>query len=39
MIPGTFFEWDDQSAITTPEISTVRTMPLFATVVTADKGE
>ena len=39
MIPGTFFEWDDQSEIVNPEISTVRTMPLFASVVTADKGE
>ena len=39
MIPGSFFEWDDQSDITTPEISTVRTMPLFATVITSDKGE
>lgn len=38
MIPGTFFEWDDQSAIVNPEISTVRTMPLFATAITADKG-
>ena len=38
MIPGTFFEWEDLSDITTPEISTVRTMPLFATVFTADKG-
>ena len=39
MIPGTFFTWDDRSAIETPEISTVRTMPLFASVITADKGE
>ena len=40
MIPGTFFEWEDLSAITTvPEISTVRTMPMFATVITSDKGE
>ena len=39
MIPGTFFEWDDQSEIVNPEISSVRTMPLFATVLTADKGK
>lgn len=39
MIPGTFFEWDDQSEIQTVEISTVRKMPLFATVITSDKGE
>lgn len=39
MIPGTFFEWEDQSDIVTPEINTVRTMPMFATVITADKGE
>ena len=39
MIPGTFFEWEDLSGISTPEINTVRTMPLFATVITADKGE
>ena len=39
MIPGTFFEWDDRSEITTPEINTVRTMPMFATVITSDKGE
>lgn len=39
MIPGTFFEWDDRSEIITPEINTVRTMPMFATVITADKGE
>lgn len=39
MIPGTFFEWDDQSEIVSQEISTVRTMPLFATVITADKGK
>lgn len=39
MIPGTFFEWDDQSEITNPEINSVRTMPLFATVLTSDKGK
>ena len=39
MIPGTFFEWQDLSDITTPEINTVRTMPTFATVITSDKGE
>ena len=39
MIPGTFFEWDDQSAISVPEINTARVMPLFATVITSDKGE
>ena len=39
MIPGTFFEWEDLSEIVTPEITTVRTMPMFATVITADKGE
>lgn len=39
MIPGTFFEWVDQSEITNPEISTVRTMPLFASVITSDKGK
>lgn len=38
MIPGTFFEWDDRSEVSNPEINTVRTMPLFATVITADKG-
>ena len=39
MIPGTFFEWDDQSAISVPEINTARVMPMFATVITSDKGE
>ena len=39
MIPGTFFEWVDQSDIVNPEISTVRTMPLFASVITSDKGK
>ena len=28
-IPGTFFEWEDKSGITTPEITTVASMPLF----------
>lgn len=39
MIPGTFFEWDDQSEIINIDITQVRTMPLFATVFTSDKGE
>lgn len=39
MIPGTFFEWDDQSEIINLDIVQVRTMPLFAQVFTSDKGE
>ena len=38
-IPGTFFEWEDKSGITTPEITTVASMPLFCAVFTSDKGE
>lgn len=38
-IPGTFFEWEDLSGITTPEINTVANMPLFCSVFTSDKGK
>lgn len=38
MYPTTIITWDDQSDIRTPEISTVRTMPLYCTVFTSDKG-
>lgn len=38
MIPGSFFEWDDQSDIVNEQIATVRTMPLYAMVITSDKG-
>ena len=38
MYPTTIITWDDQSDIRTPEITTVRTMPLYCTVFTADKG-
>lgn len=38
-IPGTFFEWEDQSDIVIPEIATVSEKPLFCAVVTADKGK
>lgn len=38
-IPGSFFEWEDQSAIQLPEIrETISNEPLFATVFTSDKG-
>ena len=38
MYPATIISWDDQSQIKTPEITTVRTMPLYAAVITSDKG-
>lgn len=38
MYPATIVTWEDRSDITTPEIANVRTMPLFASVITADKG-
>ena len=38
MYPTTIVTWEDQSDIVTPEITTVRTMPLYATVFTSDKG-
>lgn len=38
-IPGTFFEWEDQSDITTPDISATYTNPLFCAVFTSDKGK
>lgn len=41
MIPGTFFQWDDQSAIQPiqMDIADVAAKPLFAAVITSDKGE
>ena len=42
MIPGTFFQWDDQSAISaipTEAAADVAAKPLFAAVITSDKGE
>lgn len=38
MYPATIVSWEDQSQIITPEITTVRTMPLYAAVITSDKG-
>ena len=38
MYPATIVTWEDRSDIITPEITNVRTMPLFASVITADKG-
>lgn len=38
MYPATIIIWDDQSQIVAPEIQTVRTMPLYAAVITSDKG-
>ena len=38
MYPTTIITWDDQSDIRIPEISNVRTMPLYCTVFTSDKG-
>ena len=39
-IPGTFFEWDDQSAISNAqEIVTTTPSPLYCVVTTADKGK
>ena len=38
-VPGTFFEWEDQSDIVTPEITSVSEKPLFCAVISADKGK
>lgn len=38
-VPGSFFEWDDQSAITAQVINNVEKMPLYCAVITADKGK
>ena len=38
MYPATIVEWVDQSQIIAPEIDNVRVMPLYCTVITADKG-
>jgi len=38
MYPTTIVTWEDQSDIRSPEIANVRTMPLYATVITSDKG-
>ncbi len=39
LVPGTTFEWIDQSDITTPTITSVNTAPIYATVFTSDKGK
>ena len=38
-IPGTFFQWEDQSDITTPDITSVYERPLYCAVFTSDKGK
>lgn len=38
MYPATIVEWVDESQIVAPEIENVRVMPLYCTVITADKG-
>lgn len=38
-IPGTYFEWDDQSAITQNSVAVTNPMPLYCAVFTSDKGK
>ena len=38
MYPATIGEWVDESQVGAPEIENVRVMPLYCTVITADKG-
>lgn len=38
MYPATIVTWVDESEIRQPEITTVRTMPLYCAVITSDKG-
>lgn len=38
MYPATIVTWVDESQIIQPEIANVKTMPLYATVITSDKG-
>lgn len=38
MYPATIVTWVDESQIVKPEITTVKTMPLYCAVITADKG-
>ena len=39
MYPGTLVTYVDESEIRTPQINSVRTMPLYAALITSDKGE